>query len=343
MNARHFGARVPVLAPASVAQRGVTILHHLSHRSTAMSARLILLFTSIAILPACAAGDQAARTEQTAAAPNVVSLSATEYTFQAPDTIASGWVTFRVANHGEEIHYAHIVGLEAGRSVQDLAGAYAEAIRNSAPRPSWVKRFGGPGGTAPGDTSSVTQHLEPGSYVWICPMEDSGGEPHFAKGEIKPLVVRAAGADAGSRAAAPEADLVIRLLDHSFAFETPVQAGRHTIRVENAGAEPHDLVLMKIAPGKSLEDVRRWLNPESARRPDQPEDPPPLESMGTLAGGIATIAPGMEAFFEADLTPGEYVLACMVTAPDGRAHIEHGMIRQIRIPEESALQRGSAS
>lgn len=40
--------------------------------------------------------------------------------------------------------------------------AYAEAIRTSGPRPKWVPRFGGPGGVAPGDTWSVTQHLEPG-------------------------------------------------------------------------------------------------------------------------------------------------------------------------------------
>ena len=45
----------------------------------------------------------------------------------------------------------------------------------------------------------------------------------------------------------------------------------------------------------------------------------------------ATISPGMSVFFEANLTPGEYVLFCMVTAPDGRSHIEHGMIQQLRI------------
>jgi hypothetical protein len=48
-------------------------------------------------------------------------------------------------------------------------------------------------------------------------------------------------------------------------------------------------------------------------------------------GGIAVIAPGMHVFLEADLAPGEYVLACMATAPDGRSHIEHGMIQQVRI------------
>jgi len=39
----------------------------------------------------------------------------------------------------------------------------------------------------------------------------------------------------------------------------------------------------------------------------------------------------MESFFEADLSPGDYVLLCMATAPDGRSHIEHGMVRQFRI------------
>jgi hypothetical protein len=40
----------------------------------------------------------------------------------------------------------------------------------------------------------------------------------------------------------------------------------------------------------------------------------------------------MEAFFDADITSGEYVLACMATAPDGRSHIEHGMIQPFRVP-----------
>jgi hypothetical protein len=40
----------------------------------------------------------------------------------------------------------------------------------------------------------------------------------------------------------------------------------------------------------------------------------------------------MESFFEAEFTPGEYVLVCMATAPDGRSHMEHGMIQQVRVP-----------
>jgi hypothetical protein len=201
-----------------------------------------------------------------------------------------------------------------------------------------VTRFGGPGGVAPGDTSSVTQRLEPGEYVWICPIEDETGAPHFGKGEVKRFVVagEASAASAPSAATipttAPRADVEVRLLDFGFEFDSVPAAGRHTIRVVNAGVEPHDLVLMKLAPGRTAEDVAALLNPENARR-DAPsaEPPPPFESLVTPVGGAAAMAPGMEVFFDAELTPGDYALLCMATAPDGRSHIEHGMIRQVTV------------
>jgi hypothetical protein len=296
-----------------------------------MSPHRSLPLLGLAILAACADGD-AARAGAAAPASNPVSLTSTEYAFGAPDSIPAGWTTFRLANRGKEPHYGHIVQLEPGRSVQDLVDAYLAAIRTSGPRPGWVRRFGGPGGTSPGGTSVVTQYLEPGRYVWICPVEDGEGHPHFARGEVKPFVVHAAAPGAAGPAAAPRADASIRLLDYSFAFHAPVGAGRHTVRVENAGAVPHDLALMKLAPGRTLDDVRSWLNPERARRPgERDEPPPPLESIGTLVGGVAAIAPGMSAFFDTELAPGEYVLLCFATAPDGRSHIEHGMIQQFRI------------
>ncbi|MEO6332391.1 MAG: hypothetical protein ABIV11_10465 [Gemmatimonadaceae bacterium] len=295
-----------------------------------------MLISGMSFLAGCTPGDEETRTEKASAAPNVVSLSATEYAFAAPDTIPAGWTTFRMANRGEEIHYGHIVQLEPGRTVREMVEAYAEAIRTSGPRPKWVRRFGGPGGADPGGSSNVTQYLEPGSYVWVCPIEDSAGHPHFAKGEFKPFVVRATDGVVTDRAAAPEADVAIRLTDYSFELDAPLTAGRHTVRVKNAGTDPrvygHDLVVFKLAPGKTMEDVRRLLNPESARRPEQQGDQEEsLASLVTTAGGIAAIAPGMEVFFDTNLTSGEYLLACMATAPDGRSHIEHGMIQQVTV------------
>lgn len=284
----------------------------------------------VAVLSACSAREETPG-RSPAATPNLVSLTATEYAFEAPDTLPAGWTTLRLHNHGQEVHYGHIVRLDPGKTVPELVEAYAEAIRTSGPRPKWVTRFGGPGGAAPGDSSSVTQYLEPGSYVWICPVEDNTGTPHFSKGEFKSFVVKPAEGVVADRAAGPRADVTVRLMDFTFALDS-VSAGRHTIRVENAGAEPHDLVMMKLAPGKTVEELMAAMNPERARRAGQAaEPPPPLESLMTGAGGIAAIAPGMQSFFETDVSPGDYVLLCMATAPDGRSHIEHGMMKQIRI------------
>jgi hypothetical protein len=283
------------------------------------------------VLPACAPEAETPGQEAASASPNVVLLAATEYAIDAPDTIPAGWTNLRLANRGGEVHYGHMVRLEPGRTVQDLVAAYAEAIRTSRGRPKWVMRFGGPGGAMPGDSSSVTQFLEPGSYVWICPVEDESGTPHFAKGEFKPFVIRAADAGVAEHAAAPTADMTIRLMDYSFTIDPAPRAGHHTIRVENVGVEPHDLVLMKLAPGKTLEELQAAMNPERARRDAPAEPPAAFETLASSAGGIAVIAPGMQSWFDADLTPGEYVLLCMTTAPDGRSHIEHGMIQRIRV------------
>ena len=284
-----------------------------------------------AVLTACSSKEETP-SRNLSAAPNVVALTATEYAIDAPDTIPAGWTNFRLANGGQEVHYGHIVRLDSGRTVQELVAAYAEAIRTSGPRPKWVMRFGGPGGAFPGDSASVTQYLKPGSYVWICPIEDTDGNPHFGKGEFKPFVVGTSDGALADRAARPDASITVRLMDFSFEVDSSVPAGRHTIRVENAGVEPHDLVMMRLNPGITIAEVLAAMNPERARRPGQASaPPPPLESLMTGAGGIAAIAPGMESFFEANMSAGEYVLLCMATAPDGRSHIEHGMVKQLRI------------
>jgi hypothetical protein len=286
----------------------------------------------VALLAACTSADETPGPTVPAATPNVVSLSATEFAFQAPDTLPAGWTTFRMTNRGTDVHYGHIVRLDSGKTVQELVDAYAIAIRTSGPRPNWVTRFGGPGGTAPGDSSNATQYLEPGSYVWICPIEDNTGTPHFSKGEFKTFVVPTPDRVVADRPPPPEASVVVRLMDYSFSLDEPLRAGQHMIRVENTGVQPHDLVLMKLAPGKTAADIVAGLNPERARRPDQAAEPPPsLESLGTGAGGIAAIAPGMNSWFETTFSAGEYVLVCMATAPDGKSHLEHGMVRQVSV------------
>lgn len=266
---------------------------------------------------ACTAGE-APRTDA-AAAPTLVTLTATDYAFEAPDTIPAGFTTFRMVNNSDQFHMAQLIKLEGGRTLDDFLQAYSEAFRTVGPRPEWAQRLGGPGVAEPHGESNTTQHLEAGSYAWICLVNPPPDRmPHVMKGMAHPFVVRANGATAASRAA-PEAAVVIRLVDYAFSVSAPLTAGRHMIRVENAGAEPHEVGLMRLAPGKTMQDLEAWMQTF--------QGPPPASSVG----GVSSLAANTEAYFEADLTPGDYVLICLVTAPDGRPHTEHGMIHHIRI------------
>lgn len=48
---------------------------------------------------ACSTGENSAREQAPAMPSNVVALTATDYAFRAPDTIAGGWTTFRFHNN----------------------------------------------------------------------------------------------------------------------------------------------------------------------------------------------------------------------------------------------------
>ncbi|MGH7469897.1 MAG: hypothetical protein ACRENP_18265 [Longimicrobiales bacterium] len=53
----------------------------------------------------------------------------------------------------------------------------------------------------------------------------------------------------------PTADVVLQLSDYDFTISAPIQAGTRTIRVENAGEQPHELVVIQLEPGKTVEEA----------------------------------------------------------------------------------------
>jgi len=92
------------------------------------------------------------------------------------------------------------------------------------------------------------------------------------------------------------------------------------IKVENAAAQPHEVPLVQLAPGKTIEDVGKWVF--------DMKGPPP----GKPIGGIPAFVPGKHSFFEADLAPGDYGMICFVPdAKDGKPHVQHGMMKQFKI------------
>jgi hypothetical protein len=181
--------------------------------------------------------------------PAAVTVAANDFSFEAPDRIRAGTTTFRLTNHGKELHQAQLVKLEDGKTLEDLT----QALKNRGPLPAWVKFVGGPNGIAPGQETSATSVLAPGRYAYLCWIPSPDGVMHATKGMVRPFEVTAASAAAASEL--PKPDVTVRLVDHHFQLSPALSPGKHTIMVENSGSQPHELVLLKMAPGKGLSDL----------------------------------------------------------------------------------------
>ena len=265
--------------------------------------------------PAAEAGaaDATPASTATAAAPSTVTVIATDYSFEGPAELPAGLTTFQLVNRGPAIHHIQLVRLGEGKTFDD----FTAALKAGGPPPKWASMEGGPNPSELGDTSRTTVRLEPGNYAMLCFVPDPDGVPHVAKGMVRPLTVTGG---SGPAAAEPEADVVMKLVDYDFELSKPIPAGRHTIRVDNAGPQEHEVVIVKLDSGKEAIDFAVWGEKMVGKPP------------GTLHGGVSGILPGGKAFLDVDLAPGEYGLICFVPdSKDGKGHYRHGMAKKVTV------------
>lgn len=257
-------------------------------------------------------GTREAFAQTPAAAPNLVTITTTEFAFAAPASIPAGLTTVRLVNQGKEMHHVQLVRLAEGHTVAELM-----EIGHDEPIPAWVTFVGGPNAHAPGAHSEATVQLEAGSYALVCLIPSPDGVPHIAKGMVKPLTVTPASVEAQ----APAADVRLTLTDYAFDFAPELTAGRHTLHVTNAASQPHEFVLMRLAPGKTPQDMLAWMQAGMQGAP--PAMP---------VGGTSLLSAGQSNLMTVDVEAGEYALFCFVPdAKDGAPHVAHGMVRQLTV------------
>src|SRR5690606_22181261 len=145
---------------------------------------------------------------------------------------------------------------------------------------AWLVSSGGPNAPRPGGTFEETQILEPGHYVIVCFVPSPDGVPHIAKGMLRALTVTPATTGNAAATAMPVPDVTVKLVDYGFESSAPLSAGRHVIRIENDATQDHELVLVRLAPGKSVQELAAWL---------EKQDGPP---QGEPIGGLTSIHPG---------------------------------------------------
>jgi hypothetical protein len=173
------------------------------------------------------------------------------------------------------------------------------------------------------------------------------------------LAASACGApDAQSEAEAPEARAdeahsrashVVEVVARDFAFEAPseLRPGWTTFRLTNEGAQEHFMALTRLPEGKTLEDYAAEVGPAFDLTPYTSGEMDKSTYLGHVAGlipewyfsvvnsgGPGFISPGAVSETTLLLEPGTYVAECYVKTPDGRFHVELGMVHEITVAGE---------
>ncbi len=220
-------------------------------------------------------------------------------------------------NTGKETHQAQLARLKPGKTFADVQAALAG--RDPTAILALLDFAGGPDAVPAGQRLTVQIDLTEGDYVMLCTIPSPDGVPHVAKGMVRPF--RVAGT-AAAPAASPTVDARVTLRDFSFTIPSDVRSGSQTWEVVNEGPQPHQFALLKIAPGKTVQDVLGALAPPSPGA-SPPAGPPPFQDVA----GLATINAGTRGWITFDPEPGDYVALCFVLDPSsGKPHSQLGMV-----------------
>ncbi len=243
-------------------------------------------------------------------AENALPITVRAGNMSAPDSAASGWTRVHV-DDGAEKHIVVLFRLPAESTPDDVA-AFVAALDTAPATPAPAVAIGGP---EVGARSDVIVRLAGGVYVLACVRRGDDGHRHASAGES--AVVHVRGTAVADTTPAPKHTQTVRLMDFAYAGDEQWAAGQQLLRIENTGAQDHQLRLARLRDGATM---AQWMEAEN---PD---------SVATTVAGMARIGAGEIAYLPVDLTIGRYVVYCLIADPARKLpHIELGMLRAIDV------------
>jgi hypothetical protein len=253
---------------------------------------------------AAPAGPETAAEAEPAAPPQfTITFDADE--ISVPDGIPAGLVAITVDNADTEWHSAIIRRLNEGVSLEDFAAAFEEEPRSTFPMTSFV---GGP--DVPGETAIPGYYsLTAGTYVLV----DNWVEPwRFTSFQVGGETVQAEPPEAG-----------VNVLMNEYAIDLPesLPGGSHLWQFTNEGEFLHNVGIIRLAEGQSVDDLVAWMNEQ--------QGPPPFEYFGMWN----IVSPGVTSWGELELQPGDYLAVDMMPdfASEGGWNVEQGMFQAFTV------------
>jgi outer membrane protein assembly factor BamE (lipoprotein component of BamABCDE complex) len=243
---------------------------------------------------------------------STITLTAYDYSFAMPMTMVAGLTDIKLVNAGSQPHQASFGRVKPGVTVDQVLAA---AKRGSSAEPyifSALDFAGGPSTISPYSQQETILNLRPGHYVALCFVPGPDGMPHYQMGMITPFTVTTASGQAPR--GEPTADVVVRLVNFGFVMPANLRKG-DLVKVVNQANEVHEMSIVQLAPGKTVQDILAWAKKPSATSPF------------LFVGGMAPIAPGSTEWLRLSLNPGRYVTVCFVIDPaTSKRHVMLGMI-----------------
>jgi len=226
-------------------------------------------------------------------AQRVLTVVAHDATLESSPTVPAGLTTVRLLLKGPVRRELVVHRIPAGTTGESL-------VRGAVGRPSrWFERwsFGGP--TVPRDSAgdaTATFDLRPGRYALVAYEVDAAGRPRGDRLIWRQITAIAASVLIPGRFPVPDA--TIKVKDSRIDVAGAMRPGQRTLQVENVGSRPHEVIIGRLAAGKTLDDVRRWNRDR--------DEPAPF----VYVGGLTPMSPGAEAQTRLVLQGGVHVVLC---------------------------------
>jgi hypothetical protein len=283
-----------------------------------------MLFVLTGIVTGCAGntspGSLAQPSPASQSALPVIPITAVDYGYIMPSTldVRAGLVEIAMVDNGTQPHQTQIARLKQGVTPQQVIDEFITR-RNQAAAFSLLTLVGGPDIVSPGYGQETILNLSAGRYVLLCLVVGQDGIAHINKGMIHFFTVEPS--STYEQEQPPLADGEVIMKDSGYVLPGVItQARALTLYVTNRGSEAHEFNIVKLAPGKGVQDLVSFFQ--------SPSGPPPFEE----AGGMAALIAGRSGWIKTHLEPGKYAAFSFI--PDqrtGKSQFTQGMITQFTV------------
>lgn len=355
-------------------------------RGMAAVAVTLLVVTGLA---ACGGGSNKKNTTQsseppTSAAPSGdFTITASEYRFDAPQTVLGGVVKLTLKNAGTKAHEG--VFVRVGDTPQEQAVADLGKVVDGGPIPAYMGLNGGVGKLQPGPnaTSTSTLKLTPGKYLFVCTLTDADTLAPGTAGTTSSSSAAASSTSSTRRGATsttgaggttsttqpkgpthlsqgmvapisvegdtgqalPAGGPTITAKDYSFDTSGLV-AGDQTVLFQNTGPKEFHLLAVEEFPAGTSESTALRAFQAIAKADQDNKAPPSGTPEPTEVGGAPPIETGQGETFNVTLEAGRtYVLASLIQDRTGGAPqaVSHSMVKAITIPKAGTTTTSSGT